>query len=232
MEPNPIRAVTFDAGGTLIEPWPSVGHIYAEVAARHGCGKPSPAKLSEQFAAAWHARRDFDYSRLAWFELVRQTFAGLIDSPPNEDFFAALYERFTEPSAWRVFDDVLPALFELQARGFQLALISNWDERLRPLLERLALARLFDATVISLEAGHAKPSPEIFRRAAAQLGLPAEALLHVGDSVREDFDGARKAGLHGVLLDRGATQPGRLAINSLGALPELLEGMGSKGCAD
>ena len=101
MERDSIRAVTFDAGGTLLDPWPSVGHVYAEVAARLGRGKPSPEKLNEQFAAAWRTRREFDYSRPAWFELVHQTFAGLIEPPPDEEFFAVLYERFAEPSAWR-----------------------------------------------------------------------------------------------------------------------------------
>ena len=64
-----IQAVTFDVGGTLLEPWPSVGHVYAEVAQRHGLPGADAAKLAEQFAAAWRARRGFDYSRAAWSEL-------------------------------------------------------------------------------------------------------------------------------------------------------------------
>src|SRR5580700_10426449 len=45
----PIRAVTFDVGGTLIEPWPSVGRVYAEVAARHGL-EVAAEDLDRQFA--------------------------------------------------------------------------------------------------------------------------------------------------------------------------------------
>ena len=50
-----IRAVTLDVGGTLIEPWPSVGHVYARVAERFGivC---SAEGVNRSFAAAWRAR--------------------------------------------------------------------------------------------------------------------------------------------------------------------------------
>ena len=43
-----VEAITLDVGGTLIEPWPSVGHIYAEVAARHGV-QAEPEELTRRF---------------------------------------------------------------------------------------------------------------------------------------------------------------------------------------
>ena len=48
-----IQAVTLDVGGTLIEPWPSVGHVYAEIAARFGAPGHAPALLNRQFGEAW-----------------------------------------------------------------------------------------------------------------------------------------------------------------------------------
>ncbi len=72
-----IRAVTFDAGGTLIEVWPSVGQVYAEVATRHGVADLSPDLLNRRFAAAWRAAKDFSYSRADWAALVDATFRGL-----------------------------------------------------------------------------------------------------------------------------------------------------------
>jgi len=56
-----IKAITFDAGGTLIEPWPSVGEIYASVAAEFGDAELSAEQINRQFAAAWKAKQDFDY---------------------------------------------------------------------------------------------------------------------------------------------------------------------------
>src|SRR5262245_44047237 len=129
-----IRAVTFDVGGTLIEPWPSVGHVYATVAAEFGISGIAPEQLNRGFVQAWKARQSFDYSREAWRELVDQSFAGLTPHPPEEACFNAIYERFAQTDVWRVFDDVLPTLKALRASGLKVAAISNWDERLRPLL--------------------------------------------------------------------------------------------------
>jgi putative hydrolase of the HAD superfamily len=129
-----ILAVTFDVGGTLLTPHPSVGHIYAEVAARHGYKGVPPALLNRRFAAAWRRLKNFHYTRAHWAGLVDATFRGLIPVPPSRSFFPTLYERFAEPGAWRIYEDALPVLEAQAARGVKLGIISNWDERLRPLL--------------------------------------------------------------------------------------------------
>ena len=54
-----VAAITFDVGGTLIEPWPSVGHAYAEVAARHGV-HVAPEEITQRFVEAWRQRGEFD----------------------------------------------------------------------------------------------------------------------------------------------------------------------------
>jgi putative hydrolase of the HAD superfamily len=219
--PRRIQAVTFDVGGTLIEPWPSVGHVYAEVAERFGV-RAEPDMLNAGFRAVWQAKRDFDYSRAAWFNLVRETFSAKMELPP--EFFPAVYERFAEPDVWRVFDDVLPVFDTLAAQGVRLAAISNWDERLEPLLRRLNLHRLFECVVVSCDVRAAKPSPVIFGHALRKLSLPASVVLHVGDGAAEDFDGARGAGLDAVLLRRGAAAGVAGAMDSLRALPGWLAG--------
>lgn len=195
------QAVTLDVGGTLIEPWPSVGEIYAAVADGFGLREFSPADLNRNFIAAWRAKRDFDYSEAAWLEPVAATFGRPANELPS-GFFERLCARFTEPDAWRVFDDVLPALESLARLPVKLAIISNWDDRLLPLLEKLDLLRFFECATISCEVGHAKPAAEIFAAASARLDLPSEAILHVGDSRREDAEGARAAGFQAALLDR------------------------------
>jgi len=218
-----IRAVTFDVGGTLIEPWPSVGQIYVEVAARFGLGNVAPEALNRQFAAAWKTRRPFDYSRPAWQKLVTRTFAGLLPEPLSSACFAAIYEQFGDARSWRVFDDVRPTLADLKARGLQLGLISNWDERLRPLLSQLQLTLSFNALVISHEVGQTKPAPGIFRRAAALLGLAPELILHVGDSATGDVAGAEAAGMAALLLDRSASASSTAGLSSLGGLMATLD---------
>ncbi len=199
-----IRAVTFDVGGTLIEPWPSVGHIYAETAAEHGWKGLSAKALNRQFVKAWQALKNFNYTRAEWAELVDATFRGLIEAPPSRTLFSELYDRFSEPESWRVFDDVRPALDALTARGFKLGAISNWDRRLPPLLRRLGLHGYFEAVVVSCDVGSAKPSRIIFEWASAKLALPPEAILHVGDSPEMDVRGAQAAGMPALLLRRRA----------------------------
>ncbi len=214
-----IKAVTFDVGGTLIEPWPSVGHVYAEVALRHGVQNVSAELLEARFKAAWRARKNLNDTRAGWEELVDDAFRGLAGFLPSQTFFPELYERFAQPAAWRVFDDVLPTLEALAARGIKLGVISNWDERLRELLRRLRLHDCFEAIVISCEVGSAKPASAIFEYAASRLGLPAASIVHVGDSLEMDVQGAEAAGFHGVQIHRG---PGKAATGAMKDLSELL----------
>ncbi len=216
----PIQAISFDVGGTLIEPWPSVGRVYAEVAARHGERGLDPDKVTRRFAAAWQrAGVRFDYSRTAWARLVAETFAGLSAVAGDPEFFADLYAHFARPDPWRVFDDVVPALSALRRRGFRLAVVSNWDDRLRPLLRALDLERHFEVIAVSCEVGAHKPDPRIFAWAAQALGVPPAATLHVGDSWDADVCGARRAGLRAV----GLARTGRAAPMATGWIASLAE---------
>ena len=219
--PN-IRAVTFDVGGTLIDPWPSVGHIYAQVAAEHGLENLSAEVLNQRFLAAWRARSGLVQTESAWAEIVDEVFLGLVEQPPRQTFFPALYQRFSEPGAWRIYEDVLPTLQALSKRGLRLGVISNWDDRLRPLLGRLGLTNHFQTLVISCEADSAKPAPAIFQEAAGQLVVGGGAILHVGDSLEMDVQGARNAGFNAVQIVRPSPKTGDGQIQSLLALAALV----------
>ena len=195
-----LEAVTLDAAGTLIEPWPSVGDVYARVAEECGIGPVSAGELNHRFRKAWKAKQGFDYSRIAWRKMVEQTFAGLALLKPA--FFDHLYDEFAQPRCWRVYEDVAPALESFRTRGLKLAVISNWDERLRPLLTQMGLAPYFETIVISAELRFHKPDRAIFDHAASALQTPSGKILHVGDSMEEDFIGAKAAGFHAAFLER------------------------------
>ena len=141
-------------------------------------------------------------------------------SHQNDSFFSNLYDRFAQAEAWHIFDDVIPALEFLGSRGLKLGIVSNWDERLRPLLHQLNLDRFFQTIVISCEVGQYKPAPTIFKRAAESLASPPASILHVGDSQIMDVNGATTAGFQSLLLNRESIpRPGQL--NSLNQLHEL-----------
>ncbi len=213
-----IRAITFDVGGTLIEPWPSVGHVYASVAGELGITGLSPARLNECFLTAWKALDGRAESKADWAAIVQATFQDVAAVQDSQPLFESLYARFMEPSAWHVFADVRPALSALHSRGMRLAIVSNWDERLRPLLARLDLLERFEVVVVSCEAGSRKPEPRIFQAATEALGLSPDQVLHVGDSLEHDVIGARAAGMRSVGIRRSQGREDPLWIQSLSQL--------------
>ena len=194
-----IRGVTFDAGGTLIDPWPSVGSVYAAVAREFGIACRSEV-LTAQFLEAWRKRPRFEYTRADWFSVVQQSFTGICEV--STEFFDAIYERFGDRESWLIYDDVIPTLQKLEELGLKLAVVSNWDDRLPPLLERLGLAVYFDEIIASFNLQAHKPEARIFQEAVTRLGLSPGEVLHVGDSTREDIEGARAAGLEALRIRR------------------------------
>jgi len=104
----------------------------------------------------------------------------------------------------------------------RLGIISNWDSRLRSLLEALDLAREFDSITVSFEAGAEKPSRAIFEHALASLGVGPSEAFHVGDDPVSDLEGPHGAGMRAALLVRqGEAPPG--ALNGLDGIIPLLE---------
>jgi putative hydrolase of the HAD superfamily len=78
---------------------------------------------------------------------------------------------------------------------FDLAVISNFDGRLRMILEHLGISQLFSHVFLSSELGADKPDPEIFRRALRLSDARPDETLHVGDDPVRDWEAARSAGL-------------------------------------
>jgi putative hydrolase of the HAD superfamily len=207
-----IRAVFFDVGGTLIHPWPSVGAVYAGVGERFGL-RASAEAMEGAFRTAWkESKRGLltTSDREWWRSLVQRAVAGLGLLAPA-GYFEALYDAFAEPDAWRIYPDVLETLALTRARGVHCGVISNWDERLRPLLHRLGLGVQFDSLTISCEVGVEKPALAVFQAALAAAGVQPEESLHVGDSAEEDMAGATAAGMTALLVRQaGANDLGRV----------------------
>jgi len=193
------RAIFFDAGGTLIRPCPSVGAIYAAVAGRHGIHRTAD-EMERAFRQSWAALKQPGptVSRKEWWRQLVFRVLG----QENEACFEALFEEFARPDSWQVFPDAEGTLREAHARGLHVGVISNWDERLRALLDGLALTQHFDSMTISCEVGVEKPREEIFLAALRAAGVSAADAIHVGDCHEEDVRGAEAVGMRAVLVDR------------------------------
>lgn len=118
-----------------------------------------------------------------------------------------VYRRFSAAISWRIYDEVLPLLAALRARGLCLGIISNWTGDLEEVLHKIGLLPEFDFVLDSARLGHEKPHAEIFEEAVRRAGIAAEAGLHVGDSPEHDVDGALAYGLRALLLDRNGEHP-------------------------
>jgi putative hydrolase of the HAD superfamily len=104
-----------------------------------------------------------------------------------------------------------------------LGIISNWDERLRPLLQEIGLAQWFDSLTISCEVGTEKHDARIFQAALRAAGVSAWEAMHVGDSYGEDVCGAEAVGMRAVLLKRnGENTYGCVGIRDLTELLKIL----------
>jgi HAD superfamily hydrolase (TIGR01509 family) len=206
-----LETVFLDAGGVLVYPnWTRISD-----ALRARGVDVDPAALAR---AEPHAKKKIDVRQTInatndagrgwlYFNLIFEQ-AGV---PPGPDVDAALealhaYHRTT--NLWELVPPgVAPALAALRQRGLKLTIVSNANGKLRVLFERLALAGWVDCLLDSHDEGVEKPNPRFFEIALERSGAQRESTIHVGDLYHVDVEGARAAGLRGVLFDEAGLYP-------------------------
>ena len=207
-----LKAIFFDAAGTLIRTARPVGKSYALMAKSYGL-EVLPPEIAERFGVCFtsapplafpqtKAMKLEDLERAWWKELVRRVFEPFGMFSRFDDYFSELFRYFGRADAWSLYPETAETLSALKKRGLILVVISNFDSRLLGILDGLGIASWFDSVVLSSRTGYAKPAPEIFQTALKLYGLKAEEALHIGDSPDKDAAGASSAGLTGVLLNR------------------------------
>lgn len=232
-----IEMVFFDAGETLIRPYPSFPDLFAEVCARRGVSVTPESVREVQERLAPHLvdlaedtgitqpSLDPEDSRIFWSFLYRRFLEELdIDRP---ELVEDLYATFSTSASYKVFDDVLPVLAQLEEAGYRLGLISNFEGWLQNVLVEQELGESFDVSVISGLEGVEKPDPRIYRVAIERARVDPRRAVHVGDSLAMDVRPAREVGMNAILLDRAERypDPGCPAISSLEDLPALVSNL-------
>ncbi len=164
-------------------------------------------------------RHDFTWLRTQAL-LVHAREAGYPESMASEAF-EVFYRVRNEVVPY---DDVLPALEWLSVR-YRLFAVSNGNADLRA----IGLSRYFERSLAAREAGMLKPDPRIFAMLLAASGVREAQALHVGDDPEADVEGARRAGIRPVWVNRRGRQwpdelpPPEHAVGSLAELVTLLD---------
>ena len=205
-----VRAVLFDAVGTVVSPSPPVAAAYAQAAERFGL-RAAEEEVDWRFRAAFARQEAIDArngwrtdearERGRWRAIVAEVFP---DADDGEGLFDALWRHFADPAHWAAFDDVTACWRTLADRGLIVGLASNFDERLGGIVRGLSPLAGCRHVFTSSGLGWRKPAREFFDSIAAALRLPPREIVLVGDDLDNDYRGARQAGWQTVLLQRSA----------------------------
>ena len=234
---TPIHVIFFDAAETLFHINGSVADIYLTYAVQHGFRQTpdSQASIAQGFQRAFRdapppvfATTDpiklKQCERLWWFDIVHHVFYRVGMFERFDEFFEQVFQVFEDPRSCVLFPETHAVLTRLRDEGFELGIVSNFDSRLIPVMRGLGIDRHFDSVTIASLARAAKPAPKIFEIALEKHSVDPDEAMHVGNSIQDDVEGATKAGLTGVLLDRtGHVQAsGGLVIRTLEELLPLV----------
>jgi putative hydrolase of the HAD superfamily len=200
-----VRAVFFDAVGTLIVPSAPVARTYTEFASRRGTRLPEEevrGRFRDAFARQEKIDRDAGWwtsesrERARWQAIVAEVLPGA------EGAFEDLWAWFSTPAAWTVHPEAGEVLRELANHRLIVGMASNFDSRLLGLIESFPeLAPVRDRCAVSSLVGWRKPAREFFRHVAQLAGTPPGQVLHLGDDLCNDVEGAAAAGMRAVLFD-------------------------------
>lgn len=242
MSGSAIQVVFFDAAGTLFHVKGSVGTVYLRFAEKYGVPQSDELakKVNQAFQESFRQapppifvvnqpEKLKQCERLWWFDIVHAVFYRVGMFEGFDDYFEEVYEAFGTAELWEVYPEVPGVLQKLKSQGYELGVISNFDTRFFEIIRGLNLNQYFDSITISSLAGSAKPSPKIFQYALDQHAADPEEAIHVGDSIREDVEGARQAKLLGILVERerGEAVETEHVVNRLDEVIDVLNNIAS-----
>jgi 2-haloacid dehalogenase len=211
-----FEILTFDCYGTLIN-WEA-----GLLAALHRLLSAHSKKIDD--AALLKLYGDFEqlceegefHPYREVLESVVRRFGAQLGFSPTDEEARSLANSL---ASWKPWPDTVEALHQLKSR-FRLAILSNVDDDLfAATLPQLDVE--FDEVMTAQQARAYKPSLKIFELALARIKVPAQRVLHVGQSIYHDVTPAQVLGLATVWVNRPSTRPGVGAVKAAKGKPDL-----------
>ncbi len=223
-----VEAVFFDFGGTLFSYRDVQGRSFMPLMleglarlqvdvdpreAAHAYRRASAEAFQLYFPRPYYLHRDV-------FEEVFRRFARGVGAEPSAEYVSWFYDaqRRMVYEGFALRPGCVEVLGQLRASGAHVGVVSNIDDDyLGPMLERAGLPAHLDAWTSSEEARSCKPDSGIYRRALAKAGSPDPArCIFVGDSPEQDITGARRLGMHTILIADAGVEPPASGAGSAG----------------
>ena len=221
-----VGAVLFDVDFTIARPGPELGpEGYRRLGARFGLElDPSRYPLAREQAVEGIKRHpELEHDEEIWVAFTERIIRGMGgDADSAYDCALEMTRAWEHAEHFELFEDALPVLGELRAQGLKLGLVSNTGRNLDEFIAHHKLD--VDAALGSGAFGRTKPHPTIFRAVLERLEVEPEDAAMVGDSLEDDIEGARAAGIQrAFLLDREDRHPeAENRLPDLFALPAAL----------
>ncbi len=161
-----------------------------------------------QFVTAWNGSHQQRFQRylegqISLLELRRARARDVLGrniSNRQADEVVSVYARAYRDH-WKLFPDVWPCLDRLYSQ--RLGIITNADRSQQ--IDKLVTAGIKDYFYVIVcydKTGLAKPDPRMFARACRLIGCQPKEAVHIGDSLKDDVQGSRQAGIRGIWLNR------------------------------
>ncbi len=204
--------IVFDVGGTLLRlDLDRLARAYLDAGARLGVSldfartRVTIDRLERELPARSQQRQislEGDGGTSFWDDFYGEGFRRLGVTADVSNAAAQIRARFQRAEFESLFDDVIPTLDTLTARGYALGILSNFSANCEDVLRQVGAHRYFSFFVVSALAGVEKPDPRIFDLTVRAAKRPRAGIVYIGDSIFHDIEGARRAGIDAILVDR------------------------------
>lgn len=201
---NPVKAVLFDLGGTLVHTT-EIPEVYKRILEAHGIKR----FLKEISLAHEETEKNLDIQELAtlfeeyWIRWNVQILKRLGIHDNARALAETIAEQWWDYSDIKLYPEVMETLKQLKSVGLKIGLVTNGLESdYGQILQKTGLLDFFDVTVGIDTVGKMKPNKDIFLYALNKLKVSPSETLFVGDQLEQDYEGSKKAGLRPLLIDR------------------------------